>query len=98
MSSTQADFERDLQRRIRVTAGELIAQRIREARGEESHDKLGARLGGVSRQHLIRLEKGDNRPRARLLAKIAEATSRDVDWFLAPEVDQTPSRFPEVAA
>ncbi len=72
--------------------------RIRRARREAnlSHDKLGVLVGGVSRQHLIKLEKAKHRPRAEMLTKIAEATGRSVDWFLDPEVD--PSPFPNSEA
>ena len=87
-----------LQERIRQTSGQLIAARIRRARTEEglSHDRLGEAIGGVSRQHLIKLEKAQHRPGAGLLTRIADATDRDVDWFLDPEVD--PARpFPDAA-
>ena len=84
-----------LQEQIRLAPGAVIAARIRRARREAnlSHDKLGALVGGVSRQHLIKLEKAKHRPRAEMLTRIAEATGRSVDWFLDPEVD--PSPFPE---
>jgi transcriptional regulator with XRE-family HTH domain len=90
----------DLQERIRLAPGQLIAARIKRARrtagpgGEAiSHDALGQRIGGVTRQHLIKLEKAQHRPRADMLTKIAAATNREIDWFLDPEVD--PSPFPE---
>lgn len=72
----------------------LIAARIKRARKESEHtlDGLGEAVG-TSRQHLIRLERGDHRPRPEMLTRIAEATGRSVDWFLDPEVD--PSPFPE---
>jgi len=84
-----------LQEQIRLAPGAVIAARIRRARREAnlSHDKLGVLVGGVSRQHLIKLEKAQHRPRADMLLRIAEATGREVDWFLDPEVD--PSPFPE---
>ncbi len=88
----------ELQERIRLAPGALIAARIKRARRELngetglSHDKFGALVGGVTRQHLIKLEKAQHRPRAEMLTKIAEATGRSVDWFLDPEVD--PSPFP----
>lgn len=53
-------------------------------------------MGGVTRQHLIKLEKGRHRPRPEMLTKIAEATGREIDWFLDPEVD--PSPFPDAEA
>ena len=93
----------ELQERIRKAPAQLVAARIKRARRSIfedgrvlSHDKLGERIGGVTRQHLIKLEKGQHRPRAEMLTRIAEATGRDIDWFLDPEVD--PSPFPESEA
>lgn len=85
----------DLQERIRLAPGQLIATRIKRARKAAglSHDTLGQKCGGVSRQHLIKLEQAKHRPRAEMLARIAEATDREIDWFLDPEVD--PSPFPD---
>lgn len=90
------EFE-ELQERIRLAPGQLIAARIRRARKERdlSHDALGALIGGVSRQHLIKLEQAKHRPRADMLSRIADATGRETDWFLDPEVD--PSPFPAEA-
>jgi transcriptional regulator with XRE-family HTH domain len=87
-----------LQEKIRLAPGALIGARIKRARKESelSHDKLGDLLGGVTRQHLIKLEKAQHRPRADMLTKIAEATGREIDWFLDPEVD--PSPFPDAEA
>jgi transcriptional regulator with XRE-family HTH domain len=84
--------EEALQERIRLASVEQIALRIRQAREESglSHDRLGAKLGGVSRQHLIKLEKARHRPRAEMLTRIAEATGREIDWFL--ESDPSPFR------
>lgn len=86
-----------LQERIRLCAGELIASRIRRARREAnlSHDALGELMGGVTRQHLIKLEKAKHRPGGRMLTRIAEATGRPVEWFLDPDID--PSPFQEAA-
>lgn len=88
-----------LQERIRLAPGPLIGARIKRARKEMgdngdvvSHDRLGG-IVGTSRQHLIKLEKAQHRPRAEMLLRIAEATGRSVDWFLDPEVD--PSPFPD---
>lgn len=85
-------------RQIHGAPLKLIASRIRKARRDAdlTLDGLGEQVG-TSRHHLIRLEKGQHRPRAEMLSKIAEATGRDVEWFLNPELD--PSPFPdEVAA
>jgi transcriptional regulator with XRE-family HTH domain len=87
----------EIQERIRLAPGALIAARIKRARkamDEDrglSHDKLGA-IVGTSRHHLIKLEQATHRPGAEMLLRISEATGRPVDWFLDPEVD--PSPFP----
>lgn len=88
-----------IQDRIRQAPLLLIGSRIRRARREAdlSHDRLAELVNGTSRSHLIKLEKGKHRPRPDMLLRIAEATGREVDWFLDPEID--PSPFPdEVAA
>lgn len=84
-------------RQIHDAPLKLIAARIRKARREAdlTLDGLGETVG-TSRHHLIRLEKGIHRPRADMLSKIAEATGRDVVWFLDPDLD--PSPFPDVEA
>lgn len=96
--SMAVEIESDLQERIRLAPGELIAGRIRRARREAglSHDALGELMGGVTRQHLIKLEKAKHRPGAPMLTRLAEATGRSVEWFLDPEID--PSPFQEEAA
>jgi transcriptional regulator with XRE-family HTH domain len=85
---------------LRLASLALLGARIKEARlgAKLSHDRLGERLGGVSRQHLIKLEQAKHRPRLETLARIAEATGRDLGWFLAPEVGQSPGPFPDRAA
>ena len=85
----------DLQERIRLAPLAVIAARIKRARKAAglSHDQLGELCGGISRQHLIKLEQAKHRPRADTLTKIAEALGREIDWFLDPEVD--PSPFPD---
>lgn len=87
--------ETDLQEQIRLAPGQLIATRIKRARktASLSHDRLGELIGGVSRQHLIKLEQAKHRPRAEMLERIAEATGKEIGWFLDPEVD--PSPFPD---
>lgn len=94
---TSVDTLDSLQERIRLGAGLLIAARIRRARRQAglSHDKLGAAIGGVSRSHLIKLEKAQHRPRADMLRKIADATGKPVEYFLDPEAEDNP--FPETA-
>ena len=84
----------DLHERIRLAPLPLIAARIKRARKAKgfSHDRLGALCGGISRQHLIKLEQARHRPRPETLELIAAATGRDVNWFVDPEVD--PSPFP----
>ncbi len=76
----------------------LIAARIKRARREAelTLDTLGEQVG-TSRHHLIRLEKGQHRPRADMLTRIAEATGHEVQWFLDPEVDPSPFQADEAA-
>lgn len=81
-----------LEDRVKRAPLPLIASRIREARGDMSHDTLGQRMGGVTRQHLIKLEQARHRPRVEMLERIAQATGRDVDWFVAAGADDAPFR------
>jgi transcriptional regulator with XRE-family HTH domain len=85
----------ELQERIRIAPGQLLATRVKRSRktAKLTLDQLGVLCGGVTRQHLIKLEKGRHRPRAAMLLRIAEATGREVDWFLDPAID--PSPFPD---
>jgi len=96
-SALRMAVDTDLQERIRLAPGALIAARIRRARRDAnlSHDRLGERMGGVTRQHLIKLEKAQHRPGKEMLTRIAEATERPVEWFLDPDIE--PSPFPEAA-
>lgn len=86
-----------LDERIKNAPLALIAARIKRARRENrmSHDRL-AELADTSRQHLIKLEKGKHRPRPDMLVRIADATSREIDWFVDPDLD--PSPFPDELA
>lgn len=90
--------EEELRERLRLAPLELVAGRIRRARRTSglSHDVIGERMGGTFRQTLIKWEKAKHRPGLHLLAKYAEATGRDVEWFLDPDID--PSPFQEAAA
>lgn len=62
-----------------------------------SHDTLGERMGGVSRQHLIKLEQGKHRPGPDMLLRYAAATGKPVDFFLVEEAGE-PNPFPDEAA
>lgn len=72
-----------LRERISLTPAKQIGEKIRKARKSSglSHDRLGERVG-ATRQHLIALEKGDHRPRPRLLMAIAEHTEKPIDFFV----------------
>ena len=94
------EMQEELQGRIRVVDGKLIAARIRRARrqAELTHDALGQLIGGVTRQHLIKLEKAQHRPRAEMLTKIAAATGKPVEYFLVEEAgEQNPFPADEAA-
>lgn len=84
----------ELERLLRDAPLPLVASRIKRARKLTglSHDKLGELAGGIHRSNLIGLEKGKHRPRLETVERLAEATGRDVRWFVDPEVD--PSPFP----
>ena len=87
----------ELEERIKNAPLALIAARIKRARKEKgiSHDRL-AESAATSRQHLIKLEKGKHRPRPEMLTRIADATGREIDWFVDPDLD--PSPFPDAKA
>lgn len=57
--------------------------RIREARlkANLSQDAL-ARAVGTSQRNIVRWEKGEHVPRSEFLAAIAQATGRDIEFFL----------------
>lgn len=77
----------------------LIAARMRRARrqSELSHDLIGDRMGGVTRQHLIKLEKAKHRPGLDMLLRYAEAVGKPVDYFLVEEAGE-PNPFPDTEA
>lgn len=54
-------------------------------------------MGGVSRQHLIKLEKARHRPGPEMLERLAIATGKPVDYFLVEEAGE-PNPFPAEAA
>lgn len=54
-------------------------------------------MGGVTRQHLIKLEKARHRPGPEMLLRVAEATGRPVEYFLVEEAGE-PNPFPGDAA
>lgn len=68
---------------------EHVGRRIRMARVSSglSHDQLAGKIG-TSRQHLIKLEKGQHMPRPEMLTKIAEATGKDASYFESDDDDE----------
>lgn len=74
---------------IGTGAPRTLGEKIRWARKRAglSHDRLGA-LAGVSRQHLIRLEKGEHRPADELVQRLAEHTGQPVEFFLGSPADR----------
>lgn len=88
----------DLARSIQNAPVKMIAARIKRARKQSdlTLDGLGEQVG-TSRHHLIRLERGDHRPRVGMLERIAEATGKSVDYFLVEEAGE-PNPFPGQAA
>lgn len=85
----------ELRSLLRLAPLPLVAARMRRARRALglSHDKLGERMGGVTRQHLIKLEKARHRPSIEMLIRYAEATEKPVEYFLVEEAGE-PNPFP----
>lgn len=98
MNETTIDLE-ELRVRIKLAPLPLIAARMRRARRhlDISHDAIGERMGGVTRQHLIKLEQAKHRPGPEMLLRYAEATGRPVDYFLVEEAGE-PNPFPDEQA
>ena len=98
MNETTLDLE-ELRARIKLAPLPLIAARMRRARRhlDISHDTIGERMGGVTRQHLIKLEKAKHRPGPEMLLRYAEATGKPVDYFLVEEAGE-PNPFPDERA
>lgn len=88
----------ELRSRIKLAPLPLIAARLRRARRQAglSHDAMGEAMGGVTRQHLIKLEKARHRPGPEMLLKAAAATGKPVEYFLVEEAGE-PNPFPEAA-
>lgn len=65
-----------------------VGQRIKWARNRKglSLDALAERVG-TSRRHLIRLEKGENRPGLDMRARIAVATEQTPDFLMDGDSD-----------
>lgn len=86
----------DVPQMLRDAPLPLIAARIRRARRTLglSHDALGLKMGGVTRQHLIKLEKGRHRPKIEMITSLAEALGKPVDYFLV-EGSGEPNPFPD---
>ncbi|MBA3745251.1 helix-turn-helix transcriptional regulator [Sporichthya sp.] len=95
MSETTIGID-EVRRKIKDAPLPLIAARMRRARrhADISHDAIGQRMGGVTRQHLIKLEQGKHRPGPEMLIRYAEATGKPVDYFLVEESGE-PNPFPE---
>lgn len=69
---------------------ERVGRQIRRARVTAglSHDRLAIAVGS-SRQHLIRLEKGEHLARPGMLEKIAEATGKAVEFFESDDEEES---------
>lgn len=69
---------------------ERVGRKIRLARlsANMSHDQLAAKVG-TSRQHLIKLEKGQHLARPEMLAKIAEATKKSERFFESDDDEES---------
>jgi transcriptional regulator with XRE-family HTH domain len=70
-----------------------LGQRIKWARTSAgfSHDRLVKELGRSNRGHLIKIEKGDHRPRIDLRNAIADATGVPRDLFAEEDDEESDS-------
>ncbi len=68
---------------------ERVGRRVKAARSDANLtlDGLAARVG-TTRQHLIKLEKGQHAPRAEMIQKIAEATGKAPSFFSSDEDEE----------
>lgn len=90
---TVVDIEREeqLQRVIHAAPLALIAARVRRGRRLASLTQVElAEVVGISPRQVIRYEKGESRPSATTLLRIAEATGRRVEWFTNPDLEPSP--------
>lgn len=88
----------ELRERIKQVSLPFIAAQWKQAKADcgLSHDVIGERMGGVTRQHLIKLESGKHRPGPEMLTRYAKATGKSLDYFIVPaEVGATPTPFPD---
>jgi transcriptional regulator with XRE-family HTH domain len=74
---------------VRPAAPSHLAQQIRKARGSESQESLAWRVREASKGTLTpaptdisRYERGVHAPRMAMLAAIAKATGKDIEFFL----------------
>jgi transcriptional regulator with XRE-family HTH domain len=97
-ATTETDLQ-ELRDRIRLAPLPLIAARLRRARRAKgySHDQLGELMGGVTRQHLIKLEKAKHRPGPEMLVRASDALELPLDYFLL-EAAGEPNPFPDEQA
>ncbi len=98
METTELDLN-ELREQIKQISLPVIAARWKAARLDSklSHDTLGERMGGVTRQHLIKLESGKHRPGPEMITRYAKATGKPIDYFVSAEVDTESSPFRDAA-
>ena len=98
METVQIDYT-ELRDRIKQVSLPFIAAQWKQARLDckLSHDVIGERMGGVSRQHLIKLEGGKHRPGPEMLSRYASATGKPIAFFVPSEVDTNPDPFQDAA-
>ena len=77
----------------------MIGARVKRARGDKgwSHDSLCEKTG-MYRANLIKLEQAKHRQQLETLERVAEATGREVRWFVDPDVDESPFQDDQKAA
>ena len=71
---------------------ENVGKRIREKRKEYglSREKLGNLIGGITKQHIYRIEKGKQIMSAEILCKISIVLNVSADWLLFGDKEKSP--------
>ncbi len=63
---------------------QAVGKRVRELRGQATQEEF-ARVLGISQAQLSKYELGQSAPPLGVLAKLAKASGKSVDWILTGE-------------
>ena len=83
----RVDADTALERAISAVSPQVLAHRIRGARGDALQAKVASEAG-ISAPFLSKLERGYARPSGETLRAIAEATGWPVEDFVKPDAER----------